>query len=86
MLKRDKHEGLRGLGCRSIIPYDHGREGCIAVCVVLFKAELNLSIPVICPDFYSSRSGSYSMTQSPTGGSGVVGSLYSRVLPARSSK
>jgi hypothetical protein len=52
MLKQDEHEGLCGLGRRSVIPYIHRRESCIDVCVcvcvcvfvcvVLFKAELNL--------------------------------------------
>jgi hypothetical protein len=42
MLEQDEHEGLRGLGCRNIIPYIHGRELYCCVCVSLFKAELNL--------------------------------------------
>jgi hypothetical protein len=42
MLKQGEHGGLRGLGYHSVIPYVHGRESCIAVYVVLFKAELNL--------------------------------------------
>jgi hypothetical protein len=52
------------------------------VCVTLFKAELNLVAHVICPAFNSSRTGSYTMTQGLTGGPRVVGSLYSRALPA----
>jgi hypothetical protein len=62
------------------------RECCIVVCVALFKAELNLVSPIVCLVFYSSRSGSYTMIEGPIGGPRVVGSLYSRVLPARSSK
>jgi hypothetical protein len=42
MLKQDEHDGFRGWGHRSIIPYTHGCESFIAVCVELFKAELNL--------------------------------------------
>jgi hypothetical protein len=30
--------------------------------VVLFKAKLNLLAPIVCPTFYSSRSGSYTVT------------------------
>jgi hypothetical protein len=42
------------LGHQSIISYVHGR--CyIVVCVVLFKAEYNLSDSIVCPTFYSSR-------------------------------
>jgi hypothetical protein len=33
MLKQDEHEDLRGSGRRSVIPYVHEREICIAVCV-----------------------------------------------------
>jgi hypothetical protein len=29
------------------------------VCVTLFKVELNLFAHVVCPNFYSSRPGSY---------------------------
>jgi hypothetical protein len=61
-------------------------ESCIVVCVALFKAELNLVSPVVCLVFYSSRSGCYNVTQGPTDGPRVVGSLYSRALSARSSK
>jgi hypothetical protein len=38
---------LRGSGRRSVIPYVHER-CCIIACVVLFKAELNLSASVAC--------------------------------------
>jgi hypothetical protein len=41
MLKQGEHGGLRGLGCHSV-PYVHRRESCVAVYVVLFKAELHL--------------------------------------------
>jgi hypothetical protein len=54
------------------------RECCITVCVALFKAQLNLVSPAVYPTFYSSRPGSHTMTQGPTGGPRVVGSLYSR--------
>jgi hypothetical protein len=57
------------------------------VCVALFKAKLNLVfLAVLHPDLYSSRTGSYTMTQGPTGGPRVVESLYSRALLAKSSK
>jgi hypothetical protein len=58
----------------------------LCVCVALFKAELNLSTLVVHLAFYSSRPGSYTVTQGPTGGPKVVESLYSRALSARSSK
>jgi hypothetical protein len=61
-------------------------ESCIVVCVALFKVELNLVFPVVCPTFYSLRLGSYTVTQGLTGGPRVVGSLYSRTLPSKSSK
>jgi hypothetical protein len=85
MLKLDEHKGLRGSGRQSVIPKAHGR-CCIVVCVVLFKVELNFFTPVVRPTFYSSRSDSYTMTKGSTGGPRVVESLYSRTLPARSSK
>jgi hypothetical protein len=56
------------------------------VCVLLFKAELNLVSPTVRPAFYSSRSSSYTTTQGPIGGPRMVGSLYSRALLARSRK
>jgi hypothetical protein len=62
MHELDKHKGLRGLGHQSIAPYVYRRELYYCVCVVLLKAELNLSAPVIRPTFYSSRSGSYTVT------------------------
>jgi hypothetical protein len=34
MLKKDEHGGLRGSGHRSVIPYVHGEDCCIAACVV----------------------------------------------------
>jgi hypothetical protein len=40
-LKRDDHGGLRDSDRRSVIPYVHGRESCIVVCVPLFNVELN---------------------------------------------
>jgi hypothetical protein len=40
--KQDEHGNLRGSSHRSVIPYVHGREGCITVCVTLFNTELNL--------------------------------------------
>jgi hypothetical protein len=33
-LKQDEHGGLCGSGQRSIIPYVHGENCCIVVCVV----------------------------------------------------
>jgi hypothetical protein len=60
--QEDEHDGLRGLGRQSIIPYIHGRDSCIVACVSLFKDELNLVPPAIRLTFYSSRSGSYTMT------------------------
>jgi hypothetical protein len=71
MLKLDELDGLRGLGHRSVIPYVHGRELYCCVCVALFKVELNLVSPIICPAFYSSRPGSYTVTQGLTGGTKV---------------
>jgi hypothetical protein len=41
---------------------------CIAVCVSLFKLELNLSCFGSCLTFYSSRSASYMKTWDPIGG------------------
>jgi hypothetical protein len=78
-LKLDEHEDLRGSSRQSVIPY-------IVVWVVLFKAKLNLVSPVIYLTFYSSRPGSYTVTQGPIGGPRVVGSLYSSALPGRNSK
>jgi hypothetical protein len=46
----------------------------------------NLSAHVVRPAFYSSMSDSYTVTQGPTGGPRLVGSLYSRTLMAMSSK
>jgi hypothetical protein len=42
MLKQDEHRDLCGSGCRSIIPYIHGRELYCCVCVALLKAGFNL--------------------------------------------
>jgi hypothetical protein len=39
-LKQDGHGGLRGSGCRSIIPYVHGESCCIAVYVLQASVEL----------------------------------------------
>jgi hypothetical protein len=39
------------LGYRSVIPYSHGRESCIVVCVALFKIELNFFAPAVYPGF-----------------------------------
>jgi hypothetical protein len=86
MLKHNEYEGLRGSGHRSVIPYVHGRENCIALCVALFKVELNLYVLVVCPTFYSSKPCSYTVAQGLTGDLRVVESLYSRALLARSSK
>jgi hypothetical protein len=66
--------------------YKRTGDSCIVVHVALLKVELNLVSPVICSIFYSSRPASYTVTQGPTGGPRVVGSLYSRALLARSSK
>jgi hypothetical protein len=33
-LKQDEHNGLRGLGHQSVIPYVRGENCCIVVCVV----------------------------------------------------
>jgi hypothetical protein len=38
-------------------------ESCIVVCVVLFKAELNLVSPTVCSAFYSSRLDNYTVIQ-----------------------
>jgi hypothetical protein len=73
-----RHEDLRGSGCRSVIPYVHGR-------TELYCSSLPcLSLPVCPPSeeasgraFYSSRSGSYIETRGPTGGPMVVETLYS---------
>jgi hypothetical protein len=56
------------------------------VCVALFKIELNFFAPAVYPGFYRSRLGSYTVTLGPTGGPRVVGSPYSRAVPARTSK
>jgi hypothetical protein len=58
----------------------------VCVCVALLKVGFNLSAPVVRLTFYSSRSGSYTVTLGLIGGPRVVESLYSRSLPARSSK
>jgi hypothetical protein len=42
MLKIDEHEDLCGSGHRSVIPNVHERCLYCCVCVVLFKAEMNL--------------------------------------------
>jgi hypothetical protein len=47
---------------QSVITYVHGRELYCYVCVALFMDEFNLFGPVVCPTFYSSRPGSYTMT------------------------
>jgi hypothetical protein len=39
-LKQDGHGGLRGSGHRSIIPYIHGEDYCIVVCVLQVSVEL----------------------------------------------
>jgi hypothetical protein len=51
MLKQDEHEGLCGLSRWSVIPYIHGRESCITMCVALFNVELNFFAPAVCPAF-----------------------------------
>jgi hypothetical protein len=85
MFNQDEREDLRGSDHWIVIPYIHGRESCIVVCVAV-KAELNLSAPVVRPTFYSLRPSSYTMTQGPTRSPMVVESLYGRTLLARSSK
>jgi hypothetical protein len=39
-LKLDEHDGLRGSSCRSVIPYVHGDDYCIIVCVLQASVEL----------------------------------------------
>jgi hypothetical protein len=67
----DIHEGLRGSGHRSVIPYVHGECCCIVVC--LFKSWVELAqnalvAPAVLPAFYSTRPRDYTMTQGPIGG------------------
>jgi hypothetical protein len=50
---------------------------CITVCMVLFKAELNLVNPVPTRPFIAQGHGSYNVTKGLTGGPRVVESLYS---------
>jgi hypothetical protein len=40
MLRQDGHGGLCGLGHQSIIPYIHGEDCCIDVCVLQAHVEL----------------------------------------------
>jgi hypothetical protein len=63
------------LGRRSVIPYVHGDDCCIAVwcCSSL---ELNLVAPVVCSDFYIPSPDSYTVIQGLTDGLRVVKSLY----------
>jgi hypothetical protein len=62
------------------------RECCITVRVTLFNSQLNLVFCVVYWAFYSSKPGSYNITQGLTGGLRVVRSLYSGALTVRSSK
>jgi hypothetical protein len=39
-LKQDGHGGLRGLGRRSVIPYVHGEDCCIAMCILQVHIKL----------------------------------------------
>jgi hypothetical protein len=50
MLRQDEHMCFTWFG-----PPEHSAQH-IAMCVVLFKAELNLSLSIVCMTFYSSRS------------------------------
>jgi hypothetical protein len=64
--KQDGHDNLRGSGRRSIIPYVQGEVCCIVVCVlqaIIEMAGMDLVAPVVWPDFYSPRPGSYTVTQ-----------------------
>jgi hypothetical protein len=47
-MEHSGHEDLRGLGRQSVTPYVHGEDCCIALCMALFKAELNLFQFVFC--------------------------------------
>jgi hypothetical protein len=77
MDERGRHEDLRGLDRRSVIPYIHER-------TELYCSSLScLSLPFRPPceevsirSFYSSRPGSYNETRGPTGGPEVVETLY----------
>jgi hypothetical protein len=77
MEKHGGHEDLRGPDHRSIIPYVHG-ESVVLQCVWCCSSwELNFIAPVIHPDFYSSSTGSYTVTQGPTSGPRVNEIIYS---------
>jgi hypothetical protein len=70
--ERGGHEGLRGSGYRSVIPYVHGRTGVILLKPTLPEPAFS---PRPCEEvharaFYSLRSDSYIETQGPTGGPG----------------
>jgi hypothetical protein len=74
------HEDLRGSDRQSVISYVYGRMElyCSSLpCLSLFSTSLYEVAPARA--FYSSRSGSYNESQSPTGGLGVGQTICCRV-------
>jgi hypothetical protein len=85
MDEHGEHRDLRDSSCRSVIPYVHGRDGCcIAVCCS--SIGLTFFILMFAWPFIAEGHGKYNVTQGPTGGPGVVGSMRTRALPAWCSK
>jgi hypothetical protein len=79
MDERDGHEDLLGSGCRSVIPYVHGRTE--LYCSSLPCLSLSFLPPPLREEaptraFYGLRSGSYIKTRGPTCGPAVVEILY----------
>jgi hypothetical protein len=76
---RMEHGGqgdLRGSGHPSVIPYVHGRAFVLQCLWCCSSLGFHLVAPIVHLAFYSSRSGSYTVTQGLTSGPRVVGSLY----------
>jgi hypothetical protein len=72
-----RHDDLHGSCRQSVIPYVH-EENVVLVSVWCCSSQkLNLVATIVHPAFYSSRPGNYTVTQGPTDGPKVAGSLYS---------
>jgi hypothetical protein len=78
--ERGGRQDLRGSGCRSVIPYVHGRTGlyclsmpCLCEPELFFLTDLSLDPCEVAPAraFYSLRSDSYNESRGPIGGLGV---------------
>jgi hypothetical protein len=85
MLVTDEHRYFHDSGHWSVTPYIHRRDVC---CIVVRCSSVRVSLRILTHvwPFIAQSHVNYTVTQGPTGGPGVVGSMCNRALLARSSK